>query len=74
MQPKMVAKLKCNRFRLHFSLLQNLNCGDITLRFHCVSVQVRVLLPAPNQYHPNQIFPMGDWFGFIFLNIEQKTD
>ena len=29
------------------------------------SVQVQVLLPAPKQYNPNQIFPVGDGFGFI---------
>lgn len=28
------------------------------------SVQVQVLLPAPNQYNPN-LFPIGDGFGFI---------
>jgi len=22
-------------------------------------------LPAPNQYNPNQVFPVGDGFGFI---------
>ena len=29
------------------------------------SVPVRVRLPAPNQYNPNQIFPVGDGFGFV---------
>ena len=29
------------------------------------SVPVRVRSPAPNQYNPNQIFPVGDGFGFI---------
>ena len=32
-------------------------------------VQVQVLLPAPNQYNPNQIFPVGDGFGlFVFFD------
>ena len=32
------------------------------------SVQVRVLLPAPNQYNPNLAFPVGDRFGlFVFF-------
>ena len=32
------------------------------------SVQVQVLLPAPNQYNPN-LFPIGDGFGlFIFFD------
>ena len=29
------------------------------------SVPVRVRLPAPKQYNPNQLFPVGDGFGFI---------
>ena len=29
------------------------------------SVPVRVRPPAPKQYNPNQIFPVGDGFGFI---------
>ena len=29
------------------------------------SVTVRVRSPAPNQYNPNQVFPVGDGFGFI---------
>ena len=29
------------------------------------TVWVRVPPPAPNQYNPNQIFPVGDGFGFI---------
>ena len=29
------------------------------------SVPVRSRSPAPNQYNPNQIFPVGDGFGFI---------
>ena len=28
-------------------------------------VPVRVRSPAPNQYNPNQVFPVGDGFGFI---------
>ena len=43
-------------------------------RFHCESVQVRVLLPAPNQYNPNQIFPVGDGFGlFVFFGRFEET-
>ena len=33
-------------------------------RFHCVSVQVRVLLPAPKHANPN-LLPMGETFGFV---------
>ena len=34
-------------------------------RFLCVSVQVRVLSPAPKLYYPNP-FPIKDGFGYIF--------
>ena len=38
------------------------------------SVQVRVLLPAPNQNNPNQIFPVGDGFGlFVFFGRFGET-
>ena len=38
------------------------------------SVQVRVLLPAPNQYNPNQIFLVGDGFGlFVFFSKFEET-
>ena len=38
------------------------------------SVQVRVLLPAPNQYNPNQIFPAGDGVGlFVFFDKFEET-
>ena len=38
------------------------------------SVQVRVLLPAPNQYNPNQVFPVGDGFGlFVFFKSFEET-
>ena len=29
------------------------------------TVWVRVPPPAPNQYNPNQVFPVGNGFGFI---------
>ena len=33
------------------------------------SVQVQVLLSAPNQKNPNQIFPIGKGFGFfVYFN------
>ena len=35
------------------------------------SVQVRVLLPAPNQYNPNLVFPVGDGFG-LFFSLEDS--
>ena len=37
------------------------------------SVPVRVRSPAPKQYNPNQLFPVGDGFGFIvyFKSYEQ---
>jgi len=48
--------------------------GDVTLRFHCVSVQVQVLSGAPNQYNPNQIFLIGDGFGlFVFFEKFEDT-
>ena len=36
-------------------------------------VPVRVRSPAPKQYNPNQLFPIGDGFGFIvyFTRYEQ---
>ena len=38
------------------------------------SVQVRVLLPAPNKYNPNQIFLIGDGFGlFVFFEKFEDT-
>ena len=38
------------------------------------SVQVRVLLPAPNQYNPNQFFPIGDGFGlFVYFDRYENT-
>ena len=33
-------------------------------------VQVQVLSPAPKQYNPNQIFPVGDGFG-LFVYFEK---
>ncbi len=37
-------------------------------------VPVRVRLAAPNQYNPNQVFPVGDGFGFIvFFDGFEKT-
>ena len=48
--------------------------GDVTLRFHCASVQVQVLSGAPNQYNPNQIFLIGDGFGlFVFFEKFEDT-
>ena len=38
------------------------------------SVPVRVRLAAPNQYNPNQIFPVGDGFGlFVFFGRFEET-
>ena len=38
------------------------------------AVQVQVLLPAPNQYNPNQIFLIGDGFGlFVFFEKFEDT-
>ena len=37
-------------------------------------VPVRLRLPAPKQYNPNQFFPVGDGFGFIvFIDRYEKT-
>ena len=38
------------------------------------SVEVQVLLSAPNQYNPNQIFLVGDGFGlFVYFNKYENT-
>ena len=38
-------------------------------------VQVQVLSPAPKQYNPNQIFPVGDGFGlFVYLKKFERSD
>ena len=37
------------------------------------SVQVRVLLPAPNQNNPNLVFPVGDGFG-LFVYFEKYIE
>ena len=38
------------------------------------TVPVRVPLPAPNQYNPNQIFLIGDGFGlFVFFEKFEDT-
>ena len=37
-------------------------------------VEVQVLLPAPEQHNPNQIFPVGDGFGlFVFFEKFEET-
>ncbi len=37
-------------------------------------VQVQVLFPAPKQYNPNQIFPVGDGFGlFVYFDRYENT-
>ena len=37
-------------------------------------VWVRVPPPAPNQYNPNQVFPVGDGFGlFVFFGRFEET-
>ena len=36
-------------------------------------MQVQVLLPAPKQYNPNQIFPVGDGFGLFFISTDTQT-
>ena len=38
------------------------------------TVPVRVRSPAPNQYNPNQFFPVGDGFGlFIYFERYENT-
>ena len=37
------------------------------------TVRVRPPLPAPKQYNPNQIFPVGDGFG-LFVYFEKFED
>ena len=38
------------------------------------SVPVRVRSPAPKQYNPNQIFPVGDGFGlFVYFDRYENT-
>ena len=37
-------------------------------------VWVQVPLPAPKQYNPNQIFPVGDGFGlFVYFDRYEKA-
>ena len=36
-------------------------------------MKVQVLLPAPKQYNPNQIFPVGGGFG-LFVYFEKFED
>ena len=37
-------------------------------------IQVQVLLSAPNQYNPNQFFPVGDGFGlFVYFKRYENT-
>ena len=37
-------------------------------------MKVQVLLPAPKQYNPNQIFPVGDGFGlFVYFEKFEET-
>ena len=43
---------------------------SVDLGYTAKSVQVRVLLPAPKQYNPNQFFPIGDGFG-LFIYFER---
>ena len=43
---------------------------SVDLGSSVLDVQVRVLLPAPNQYNPNQFFPIGDGFG-LFVYFER---
>ena len=39
-----------------------------------VRVWVRVPLSAPNQYNPNQFFPVGDGFGlFVYFERYENT-
>ena len=35
-------------------------------------MQVQVLFPAPNQYNPNQIFQIGNGFGFFLIFLSQR--
>ena len=35
-------------------------------------MQVQVLFPAPNQYNPNQIFQIGNRFGFFLIFLSQR--
>ncbi len=46
---------------------------DFRFRFYWETVQVQVLLPAPNQYNPNQIFLIVDGFG-LFVYFEKFED
>ena len=37
-------------------------------------MQVQVLFPAPNQYNPNQIFQIGNGFGFFLIFLSQMCN
>ena len=42
--------------------------------YECKFMQVQVLLPAPNENNPNQIFPVGDGFGlFVYFDRYEST-
>ena len=56
-----------------FQRFQTFHQGDITLRFHCASVQVQVLSGAPDKDNPNQVFVIGDGFG-LFVYFEKFED
>lgn len=42
-------------------------------RFRWETVQVRVLLAAPDRHDPNRIFPVGDGFG-LFVCFKRFED
>ena len=54
-------------------MVKSVDTRDLkSLAVKCVPVRVR--LPAPNQYNPNQIFPVGDGFGlFVFFGRLEET-
>ncbi len=61
--------LKYNHYAGMVELVDSVDLGSTAK-----SVQVRVLLPAPKQYYPNQIFPVGDGFGFfVFFGRFEET-
>ena len=58
-----------------YARFQRIPSGDNNLKSLAVkSVPVRVRLPAPNQYNPNLVFPVGDGFGlFVFFGKFEET-
>ena len=64
----------CGFFRqfIYAGMAELADAPDLGSGVH--DVQVQVLLPAPNQNNPNQVFLIGDGFGlFVFFERFEDT-